>query len=207
MPATSRSGESGSAALVERLRRLALEVEQHPAVRRCAGPGRGVVAVDALHAHRLAGARRASRTPSRSAGVRTASSGTVGGRVVEPLPASPRPACVERVARQRRRWPSAWARSRVHLGGRRAEPLGLAGEVAADLVGVQVALGEQVADAGLARAPSRRSPLAGTPAACRGAVRRLPATVPALAHEPAERARDVPADPDGQRAASSRGRG
>ena len=42
----------------------------------------------------------------------------------------------------------------VHLGGRRAEPCRLAGEVAADLVGVQVGLGEEVAHAGLGQLPA-----------------------------------------------------
>jgi hypothetical protein len=43
---------------------------------------------------------------------------------------------------------------RVHLGQRDAEAGGLAGEVAADLVGVQVGLGEQVADAGQRQVPA-----------------------------------------------------
>ena len=42
----------------------------------------------------------------------------------------------------------------VHLRGGQAEPLGLAGEVAADLVGVQVGLGEQVAHAGQREVPA-----------------------------------------------------
>ena len=42
----------------------------------------------------------------------------------------------------------------MHLRGRQAEPVGLAGEVAADLVGVQVGLGEQVADAGQREVPA-----------------------------------------------------
>ena len=39
------------------------------------------------------------------------------------------------------------------VGGGLAEPVGLAGEVAADLVGVQVGLGVQVADADLGQLP------------------------------------------------------
>ena len=42
----------------------------------------------------------------------------------------------------------------VHLRGRQAQPLGLAREVPADLVGVQVRLGEQVADAGQREVPA-----------------------------------------------------
>ena len=42
----------------------------------------------------------------------------------------------------------------VHLGERRTEPCGLAGEVAADLVGVQVGLGEEVAHAGQGEVPA-----------------------------------------------------
>ena len=54
------------------------------------------------------------------------------------------------------------ARTCVHLGQRLAEARGLAGEVAPHLVGVQVGLGEQVADAGQGERPSRRWPCAGT---------------------------------------------
>ncbi|HVM28540.1 MAG TPA: hypothetical protein VM433_12840 [Mycobacteriales bacterium] len=43
---------------------------------------------------------------------------------------------------------------RVHLGRRGAEPLRLRGEVATDLVGVQVGLGEQVPDAGGGHRPA-----------------------------------------------------
>ena len=42
----------------------------------------------------------------------------------------------------------------VHLRGGHAEPVRLAGEVAADLVGVQVGLGVQVADADLGQLPA-----------------------------------------------------
>ena len=42
----------------------------------------------------------------------------------------------------------------VHRGGRLAEPLALPGEVAAHLVGVQVALGVEVADAGGGQSPA-----------------------------------------------------
>jgi hypothetical protein len=50
-------------------------------------------------------------------------------------------------------WPSA-VQVEVHGGDRVAEPVRLGGEVTADLVGVQVALGHQVADAGGGHPPA-----------------------------------------------------
>ena len=70
MPARSRTGESSPVPLGQRLGRLALEVEHHPAVRGAQHLAEVVVAVDPLHRH--AGLVRAERPERRAqaAGVR-----------------------------------------------------------------------------------------------------------------------------------------
>ena len=120
---------------------------------RCAAPGRGA------GRRAPAGGRpaRCSRPPRRRA--RADRVGVLGQLRARPRSAasSRSPICaatvrvpvgVGRLGRQHR------GHVGVHRGGRRAQPLALAGEVAADLVGVQVALGVEVADARRGQPPA-----------------------------------------------------
>ena len=106
------------------------------------------------------------------------------------------------------RWGRARRRSACTAAVGLTEPLGLGREVAADLVGVQVLLDEQVADAGAARCPSRRWRCAGTPAACRGRrAWRSPSASCQRPVDPAEQRRHVLAARCGSARRGSRCRG
>ena len=154
MPATSRSGESSAGRSASGLTGSPSKSSSTQPVRRCASPGRG-------------GSRRARAGPA-PAGAASATRSK----------ASPQPVGVRRelghARRARRRAgrassrPAPRGRARsyelavgsacgevgVDLGGGDAEPVRLGGEVAADLVGVQVALGHQVAHADLRQLPA-----------------------------------------------------
>ena len=86
----------------------------------------------------------------------------------------------------------------MYLGGRHAQPFGLTGEVSADLVGAQVSLGVEVADAGGGERPTVRGGhqefLQHREAGCPTPARIVgPRTV-----EPAQQGRDVLAARSGQ---------
>ena len=122
----------------------------HPAAATCAAPGRDAGRRGcAARTRRCRGGERvvASRSPSASVAAR----GTTVTRRVQPARASPRPA--RRRSPRLASVPKAVGEIGVHLGDGRAEPVRLAGEVAAGLVGVQVGLGHQVAHAGLGQLP------------------------------------------------------
>ena len=133
---------------------------------RCAGSGRG--GGRRGPAARSGRAARAARSyVARRASACAASSGTTSSaassRAVIASASAPA------ASAPRRSVGKSSARTGVDLAQCLAEPGGLAGEVAADLVGVQVGLGEEVADARRARGPSRRWRCAGTAGASRAA--------------------------------------
>ena len=144
----------GQLPLGQRLGRLALEVDDLPALDGAQGLAEVQVAVDLLDGDVADPARR-GRTSSRS---------RVGvlrqlGHDVERRRRAARCIAVDQLGHLRRRAQrcrSGSARRRVAWvsAQRDAEPGGLAGEVAAHLVGVQVGLGEQVADAGQGEVPA-----------------------------------------------------
>ena len=139
MPATSlAAGESSAAALGERAGRLALEVEQHPAVQGAQHLAEVEVAVDPLHRRPGRSSAASSSNAARSASAYGASSAHLGGGA-RPAGRACRSASARSSLRSSAPVRQRVGQRRVHLRGRRAEPLRLAGEVTADLVGVQVA--------------------------------------------------------------------
>ena len=136
--------------LGERLGRLALEVDDLPALDGAQGLAEVQVAVDLLH---LDGVELAQP------GERLAQPALVGRQVGYDVergdePALHRPGQLAQGVGLAPLDREVLGQVGVHLGQRDAEPRGLAGEVAADLVGVQVGLGEQVAHAGQRQVPA-----------------------------------------------------
>ena len=134
--------------------RLALEVDEHPAVRRCAAPGRGAGRRGCAARSRRRRGRRRRRRASVQRRPRHRRVGHDRRRPRSSRGAHRRRARSRSSSRPSLPVPKAAGEVGVHLGDGGAEPLGLAGEVAAGLVGVQVGLGHQVADAGLGQLPA-----------------------------------------------------
>ncbi len=137
--------------LGQRLGRLALEVDDLPALRGAQGLAEVQVAVDPAGRR---GRRAWTRAPNaaRSVAACSASSGTT------PSAASSRPVIVGGELGRGRGRPGLGrelvAQGLVHLAQRLAEPGRLAGEVAAGVVGVHLRVGEQRADAGQRQVPA-----------------------------------------------------
>ena len=146
MPATSRQGESGSRRSVERPGRLALEVDQLPAEGGAQRLAQVQVAVDAL-CLALGVTDPGEDLLERGGVLRELGYGGHGGRQPPAHPLGD-PGRVDGLGAE------LLTEDDVHLGHGRAEPLGLAGEVTAHLVGVQVGLGHQVADAAQGEVPA-----------------------------------------------------
>jgi hypothetical protein len=144
------------AALVERAGRLALEVEDDPAVIGAQHLAEVVVAVDALQPHRR-GELGDVRVGSRELGHVRAQVGDGGRRDVQPLDHLVRHRPLRGVGGA-----SGWQRRAqvgVHRRRHPAEPMGLRCEVTAGLVGLLRQVVQQVAHAG-----DRQAPAVGAPA-------------------------------------------
>ena len=154
MPATSRSGESGG-------RRSASGLAGSPSKSTIFQPFdvRRVWPRWRSPCTRWTAPARSSRASRRSARAVPAACSAQLGHDVAARRRAARHRCGQRRAGRRRSAPrrEALGQQRVHLGGRLARAARPRREVAADLVGVQVGLGEQVAHDWPARAPSRRS--------------------------------------------------
>ena len=134
----------GPTPLLQRLSRLAFEVDEQPVLRRAEHLPQVQIAVDPLHRDLLA---RELAVPLLDQRGVPAEVGHGCGGGLQPLEHG--------VDGKIHRGRAEFGGQRgMHGGHRLAQPVGLAGEVAADLVGVEVTLGEQVARAGRGHVPA-----------------------------------------------------